>query len=328
MHTYLTALSDVFYNGEYKTERTGTGTKEIFGLNMRFDLRQGFPVVTTKKIYLKAIIHELLWFISGSTNVKYLQDNGITIWDEWATPAKCAKFGRPAGELGPIYGHQWRNFGATIDEKGNYNRDGIDQLKRAINQIKHNPDSRRIIVTGWNPSEVDEVDLPPCHTLFQFGTSPMPFDERVELLKMHLNSTGFGFTPDIESMSYKEIEKLELLMEKENVPTRYLDLHLFQRSADMFLGVPFNITSYALLLSMVAQVTNTVPRNFAYSITHAHIYNNHKQQVAMQLQRTPLLALPTLMLNKDIKDIDDFKFDDINIFFYQSHEAIKGEVAV
>ncbi|ELA09532.1 thymidylate synthase [Moraxella macacae 0408225] len=277
---YLDLIRYVFQNGIQKDDRTGTGTRSIFGAQMRFDLTDGFPLLTTKKIHTKSVIHELLWFLQGNTHVKYLQDHGVRIWNEWATLEQTARFGRQAGDLGAIYGHQWRNFGATTDKNGNFNDDGIDQISQVIDQIKTNPNSRRLIVTGWNPKEADQVALPPCHTLFQF------------------------FVADTK-----------------------LSCQLYQRSADLFLGVPFNIASYALLTHMVAQVCNLSVGEFVWTGGDCHLYTNHFEQVKTQLSRKPF-ALPTLQLNPAIDNIFDFKFDDIQIVNYQSHSVIKAEVAV
>lgn len=252
----------------------------LYLYQMRFDLNDGFPLLTTKKIHTKSVIYELLWFLKGDTHVKYLQDNGVRIWNEWATAEQTARFGRQAGDLGAVYGHQWRNFGATTDENGHFNDDGIDQIHQVIEQIKDNPNSRRLIVTGWNPKEADQVALPPCHTLFQF------------------------FVADGK-----------------------LSCQLYQRSADLFLGVPFNIASYALLTHMVAQVCGLSVGEFVWTGGDCHLYSNHFEQVQTQLNREPF-ALPTLQLNPNIDNIFDFTFDDIDIINYQSHPTIKAEVAV
>lgn len=277
---YLDLIRYVYQHGTQKGDRTGTGTRSVFGAQMRFDLNDGFPLLTTKKIHTKSVIYELLWFLKGDTHVKYLQDNGVRIWNEWATAEQTARFGRQAGDLGAVYGHQWRNFGASTDENGHFNDDGIDQIHQVIEQIKDNPNSRRLIVTGWNPKEADQVALPPCHTLFQF------------------------FVADGK-----------------------LSCQLYQRSADLFLGVPFNIASYALLTHMVAQVCGLSVGEFVWTGGDCHLYNNHFEQVQTQLNREPF-ALPTLQLNPNIDNIFDFTFDDIDIINYQSHPTIKAEVAV
>ncbi|WFF38184.1 thymidylate synthase [Moraxella nasibovis] len=280
MKQYLELLSHILNNGDDKGDRTGTGTRSVFGYQMRFNLADGFPLLTTKKVHMKSIIYELLWFIKGDTNVKYLQDNGVTIWDEWATAEQTARFGRQAGDLGAVYGHQWRNFGASKDERGEYNQDGFDQLSWLINEIKTNPNSRRLIVSGWNPIEAGQVALPPCHTLFQFF-----------------------------------------------VVNNKLSCQLYQRSADVFLGVPFNIASYALLTHMIAQVCDLEVGEFIWTGGDTHLYHNHFEQAKLQLTREPL-PLCQLELNPDVKDLFDFKFDDIKIVNYQSHERITAPVAV
>ncbi|SPX83102.1 thymidylate synthase [Moraxella ovis] len=280
MKQYLELLQHILDKGQDKSDRTGTGTRSVFGYQMRFDLTDGFPLLTTKKVHMKSITHELLWFIKGDTHVKYLQDNGVTIWDEWATAEQTARFGRQEGDLGPVYGHQWRNFGATKNANGSYQTDGFDQIKWLINEIKTNPDSRRLIISGWNPNEASQVALPPCHTLFQF---------------------------------YVVNDKLSC--------------QLYQRSADVFLGVPFNIASYALFTHMIAQVCRLDVGEFVWTGGDTHLYHNHFEQAKLQLTREPLL-LCQLKLNPKIKDIFAFGFDDISIENYQSHERIKADVAV
>lgn len=277
---YLDLLKLVLANGTQKGDRTGTGTISYFGSQMRFDLNDGFPLLTTKKIHTKSVIYELLWFLKGDTHVKYLQDNGVRIWNEWATAEQTARFGKPEGELGAVYGHQWRNFGASQKPDGSYNSDGFDQISWLVNEIKNNPYSRRLIVSGWNPKEASEVALPPCHTLFQFFVA----DGR-------------------------------------------LSCQLYQRSADLFLGVPFNIASYALLTHMIAQVTGLGVGEFVWTGGDCHIYNNHLDQVNEQLSREPF-ASPQLWLNPDVTDIFEFDFDDIKIENYQSHATIKAQVSV
>jgi thymidylate synthase len=302
MKQYLDTLRYILENGERVSNRTGIDTISVFGYQNRYNLREGFPLVTTKKMFTKGIIHELLWFLKGDTNVKYLQDNGVKIWDEWATKEHCAKFGRETGDLGPVYGKLWRKWEALGNEipylewhQGNsvtpvrpigntamFKGITIDQIANVIDQIKTNPNSRRLIVTGWNPATCDQVALPPCHTLFQF--------------KVTHNGTR-------------------------------LNCQLYQRSADVFLGVPFNIASYALLTHMVAQVCGLEVGEFVHTFGDLHLYVNHIDQVNLQLTREPM-ALPKLWLNPDVKDIDSFKFEDIKVLDYESHPAIKGEVAV
>lgn len=288
MKTYLKLVEDVLNHGLDKKDRTGTGTRSLFGYQMRFPLSEGFPLVTTKKIYYKAIVHELLWFIKGDTNIKYLVDNQVNIWNDWPfeTYKKSAdyqgetikefaekiknsdEFAKKHGDLGPVYGAQWRNF------------NGVDQLAYIIDLIQNKPESRRMILSAWNPAEISDMALPPCHTLIQFY-----------------------------------------------VNNNQLSLQLYQRSGDIFLGIPFNIASYALLLSMVAQVTNYEVGDFVHTIGDAHIYHNHFDQVKLQLTREPK-ALPKLVLNPEIKHIEDFTFSDIDIQNYDPHPRIQGKVAV
>ncbi len=280
MKQYLDLMRHIRDNGTFKGDRTGTGTYSVFAHQMRFNLADGFPLLTTKKVHLKSIIHELLWFLSGDTNVKYLQDHGVSIWNEWATAEQCARFGRTEGELGAVYGHQWRNFGATQNADGSFSADGFDQIKTLIHDIKHNPNSRRLIVSGWNPQEANQVALPPCHTLFQFY-----------------------------------------------VANGKLSCQLYQRSADVFLGVPFNIASYALLTMMIAQVCDLGLGDFVWTGGDCHLYSNHLEQTDLQLSREPL-PLATMRLNPDVKDIFSFTFEDFTLENYQSHAAIKAPVAV
>ncbi|MFD1358729.1 thymidylate synthase [Fictibacillus halophilus] len=264
MKQYLDFLQDILHNGTKKEDRTGTGTVSVFGRQMRFDLEEGFPLVTTKKLHLKSIIHELLWFLKGDTNIAYLKENKVRIWDEWADEE---------GNLGPVYGHQWRSWSAP-------NGDTIDQISNVIEDIKNNPDSRRLIVSAWNPADVPNMALPPCHLLFQFY-----------------------------------------------VADGKLSCQLYQRSADSFLGVPFNIASYALLTMMVAQVTGLKPGEFVHTVGDAHIYLNHLEQVKLQLTREPK-PLPKMKLNPAVTNIFDFTFDDFELVDYESHPHIKGEVSV
>lgn len=264
MKQYLELLDHVMANGVEKGDRTGTGTRSVFGYQMRFNLEEGFPLLTTKKLHLKSIIYELLWFLRGDTNVHYLQEHGVRIWNEWAGPD---------GELGPIYGYQWRSW-------PDYNGGHIDQISEVVETLKNNPDSRRIIVSAWNVGQLDEMHLPPCHAFFQFYVA----DGR-------------------------------------------LSLQLYQRSADIFLGVPFNIASYALLLQMMAQVTGLRAGDFVHTLGDAHIYNNHIEQARMQLSREPR-RLPRMTLNPDIKSIFDFKYEDFTLDDYDPHPHIKAVVAV
>jgi thymidylate synthase len=264
MQQYLNLLQTVIDEGVIKSDRTGTGTKSIFGHQMKFDLEIGFPVLTTKRLHLKSIIYELLWFLQGSTNVKYLQENGVRIWNEWA---------REDGELGPIYGYQWRSW---PDYQGGH----IDQISQIIESIKKNPDSRRHIVSAWNVGSINDMALPPCHILFQFY-----------------------------------------------VANGKLSCQLYQRSADIFLGVPFNIASYSLLLMMIAQVTGLKPGIFVHTLGDAHIYLNHMDQVKLQLSRN-VMSLPTLKINENVKSIFDFKYEDFELINYESHPSIKGEISI
>jgi len=280
VQAYLDLLRTVLEQGRERADRTGTGTRGVFGYQMRVDLREGFPLLTTKKLHLRSIVHELLWFIAGETRNDYLQTRDVTIWNEWATPEQTAKFGRQEGDLGPVYGHQWRNFGATLREDGSYEPNGVDQLTKLIHEIRTNPNSRRLIVTGWNPREADQVALPPCHTLFQF------------------------YVQDGE-----------------------LSCQLYQRSADVFLGVPFNIASYALLTLMVAQVTDLKPGDFVHTFGDAHLYNNHLDQAKLQLSRQPR-PLPKMHLDPSVKDLFAFKYESFKLEGYDPHPHIKAEVSV
>lgn len=264
MQQYLDLCRRILTEGVRKDDRTGTGTISVFGHQMRFNLEEGFPLLTTKKLHLKSIIHELLWFLQGDTNVKYLQDNGVRIWNEWADEN---------GDLGPVYGHQWRSW-------PDYNGGTIDQIAQVTDMIRHNPDSRRLIVSAWNVAEVNRMALPPCHTLFQFY-----------------------------------------------VANGRLSLQLYQRSADVFLGVPFNIASYALLLQMMAKVTGLQAGDFVHTLGDAHIYLNHIEQVELQLTRTPR-PLPVMQINPDIKDIFGFRYDDFQLLNYDPYPHIPGKVAV
>ena len=288
MKTYLDLCRHVMEHGSFKMDRTGTGTKSVFGYQMRFDLSEGFPLLTTKKVHLKSIIHELLWFIQGDTNIKYLVDHDVRIWNEWPYEAfkksseyqnesmddyihkikTDEEFAKKHGDLGPVYGAQWRNF------------NGVDQLAYILDQINNNPDSRRMILSAWNPAEIKHMALPPCHTLIQF---------------------------------YVRDQKLSL--------------QLYQRSADIFLGVPFNIASYALLLMMVAHVTNLKIGEFVHTLGDAHIYSNHFEQIDLQLSRE-VRQLPKLKINPSVKSLFDFKYEDFELLDYHPHPPIKGKVAI
>ncbi len=288
MKAYLDLCRHVMEHGTFKMDRTKTGTKSVFGYQMRFDLNEGFPLLTTKKVHLKSIIHELLWFISGDTNIKYLVENGVRIWNDWPYEIykkskdyqgesmdeyvekikNDAEFASKYGDLGPVYGAQWRNF------------NGVDQIKYILDELKNNPNSRRMILSAWNPSEIHSMALPPCHTLIQFY-----------------------------------------------VADNKLSLQLYQRSADIFLGVPFNITSYALLLMMVAQVTGYELGEFVHTLGDAHIYQNHFDQINLQLSRQPKQP-PKMVINPNVKSLFDFKFEDFELKDYHPHPGIKGKVAV
>jgi thymidylate synthase len=264
MKQYHDLMKHVLENGTKKEDRTGTGTVSVFGYQMRFDLSEGFPLVTTKKLHLRSIIHELLWFLQGDTNIQYLKENGVRIWDEWADEN---------GDLGPVYGYQWRSWPTPDGGK-------IDQITNLVNQIKRNPDSRRLLVSAWNVANVDHMALPPCHTMFQFY-----------------------------------------------VANGKLSCQLYQRSADIFLGVPFNIASYALLTMMIAQVCDLEPGEFIHTFGDAHIYTNHMEQVQLQLSRD-CRPLPQMLINPEVKDIFGFKYEDFELVNYDPHPHIKGEVAV
>jgi thymidylate synthase len=280
MQPYLDLLKTVLDSGRDRQDRTGVGTRGVFGHQMRFDLRRGFPLLTTKKVHLRSIVYELLWFLRGDTRVDYLREHKVTIWDEWATAEQCAKFGRAEGDLGPVYGHQWRNYGATQRPDGSYAQDGVDQIAALLDQIRKNPSSRRLLVTGWNPREADQVELPPCHTLFQF------------------------YVQDGE-----------------------LSCQLYQRSADIFLGVPFNIASYALLTHMIAQVCGLTPAEFVLTLGDAHLYLNHIEQARLQLSREPR-PLPRLRLNPEVRDLFAFRYQDVELEGYDPHPGISAEIAV
>ncbi|MBC7873073.1 MAG: thymidylate synthase [Ferruginibacter sp.] len=276
MQQYLALLQHILDKGAHKTDRTGTGTQSVFGSQLRFDLKQGFPLVTTKKVHLKSIIYELLWFLKGETNIAYLKEHGVKIWDEWADEN---------GELGPVYGKQWRNWEG---------KDGkvIDQVSELIAQVKKNPDSRRLIISAWNVADLPEMALMPCHTMFQFYTSPPA--------PLHGLERG---------------------------GKRTLSCQLYQRSADVFLGVPFNIASYALLTMMIAQACDLEPGEFIHTFGDVHIYSNHMEQVKLQLSRQPF-PLPRMKLNPSVKDIFGFQFEDFTLENYECHPAIKAPVAV
>jgi len=280
MRQYLQLLRHVLEEGVVKDDRTGTGTRSIFGWQMRFDLSEGFPLLTTKKLHLRSIIYELLWFLRGDTNIAWLNEHGVSIWDEWADPE--------TGELGPVYGHQWRSW--PTPDGGT-----IDQISNLISEIRENPDSRRLIVTAWNPADIARMALPPCHCLFQFYVSP-----GTPSLREGFRRADRGAT---------------------------LSCQLYQRSADVFLGVPFNIASYALLTMMVAQVCGLEPGEFIHTFGDAHLYANHVEQAREQLAREPR-ALPTMSINPEVKSIFEFSFEDFELKDYHPHPHIKAPVAV
>lgn len=298
MRQYHELLRRIMDEGSVREDRTGVGTVGVFGHQMRFDLRQGFPLLTTKRIPFRFVLHELLWFLRGETHVKSLQEAGVTIWNEWATPEQCARFDRLPGDLGPVYGHQWRNFDGvevpnvhgldlgsdeghrTVPLSGEYLKNGVDQIAWVVNEIRKNPSSRRLIVTAWNPREAQQVALPPCHTLFQFY-----------------------------------------------VQDRRLSCQLYQRSGDAFLGVPFNIASYALLTHMVAHVTGLGVGDFVHTLGDVHLYRNHLEQAKLQLTREPR-DLSVLMITAGQDEIDDFRAEHFTIAGYDPHPTIKAQVAV
>lgn len=273
MKQYLDLMQHVYENGAEKQDRTGTGTRSVFGYQMRFNLKEGFPLVTTKKVHLRSIIHELIWFLKGDTNIRYLKENGVSIWDEWADEN---------GNLGPVYGSQWRSWPTAGGQH-------IDQIKQVLDQLQNNPDSRRIIVSAWNVGEIAHMALPPCHALFQFYVAP----------------------PNAEKGETKP----------------QLSCQLYQRSADIFLGVPFNIASYALLTMMVAQVCDMEAADFVHTFGDAHLYSNHFAQTELQLSRAPR-PLPVMRLNPDVRDLFEFRFEDFTLEQYDPHPHIKAPVAV
>lgn len=280
MTPYLDLLRRILDEGHRREDRTGTGTIGIFGHQLRLDLARGFPLLTTKKLHLRSILVELLWFLRGRTDNAWLAERRVTIWDEWATEQECARFGRQPGDLGPIYGHQWRNFGATPLLGGGYEADGIDQVARVVDEIRRDPWSRRLVVTGWNPAEADLVSLPPCHTLFQF-----------------------------------------------HVQDGRLSCQLYQRSADVFLGVPFNIASYALLTLMVAQVCDLLPGDLVHTFGDAHLYLDHVEQARLQLKREPR-PLPSMHLDPGVRDLFAFEPSHFRLEGYDPHPHIRAQVSV
>lgn len=337
MKQYQDLMTEVFAKGTPKKDRTGTGTLSIFGHQMRFNLQEGFPLVTTKRCHLRSIIHELLWFLKGDTNVKYLNDNGVTIWDEWKNED---------GDLGPVYGKQWRAWTAHDEvhtgnkkiiaemeedgwEEAGYREASmlltkdIDQIAKVMDQLKNDPDNRRIIVSAWNVADLDDMALAPCHAFFQFYTREMSLDERVQWAEENDNELWSDY---IHATFVDENTRLGWL-DKAGVPTRKLSCQLYQRSADVFLGVPFNIASYALLIHMFAQQANMAVGDFVWTGGDVHLYSNHLEQARTQLGRTPR-ALPKLIIKRKPDSIFDYKFEDFDIEGYDPHPAIKAPVAI
>lgn len=329
MSVYEDLLANILKNGKRREDRTGTGTLSVFGLQFKYDLSKGFPLITTKKLHVKSIVHELLWMLNGDTNIKYLNDNGVTIWDEWADDN---------GDLGPIYGHQWRKWRGNLisleaeptfadskymNFKAKATFEDIDQIKEVINSLRYNPYSRRHIVSAWNPAEVKNMALPPCHCLFQFYAEKLDIEERYPIYKdmqsrNELQPITVGWNPNEHSDSEN--------LDNAGVPKFRLSCKLTQRSADSFLGIPYNIASYSFLTHMVAQQVNMVPGDFIWSGGDCHIYLNHIEQVKLQLSRKEY-SLPTLKLNK-AKDIFSYKYEDFEILNYQCHPKIEAEIAV
>lgn len=345
MKQYLEMMQNILDEGHVKGDRTGTGTLSVFGRQMRFDLRKGFPLITTKKLHLRSIIHELLWFLSGDTNTKYLEDNGVTIWREWQDEN---------GNLGPLYGAQWRRWkdvklvpkkNAALLEKlqdagyadygdaddGSQTFDARvllkehDQISKVVDQLRNDPDSRRIIVSAWNVGELDQMALAPCHAFFQFYTRELSIDERLDWFEKNLPDQFNDSRFSNEAVADDAVFHVE--MDALEIPRRVLSCQLYQRSADMFLGVPFNIASYALLIHMVAQQVNMLPGDFVWSGGDVHLYSNHLEQAKLQLTREPL-PLPKLVIKRKPESIFDYKFEDFEIRDYVSHDPIKAPVAI
>lgn len=329
--SYLELLQKILNKETAKEDRTGTGTKSIFGHQMRFDLTKGFPLLTTKKIYLKSVIYELLWFLQGSTNIEYLAQNGVRIWDDWPFDAykkskdyrgetirefseKIAtntKFAKQWGELGPVYGHQWRSW-PTRDGKT------IDQIANLIKTLKNNPDSRRMIVSAWNVADIDDMALPPCHCFFQFYTEIIPLAQRKAM---------YCYKHE-KALEYAENMTQEAL-DTDGISKRFLDCQLYQRSSDVFLGVPFNIASYPLFTMMVAQVVGMRARDFVWTSGDTHLYLNHLEHAELQLSRKDdIRPMPKMILNPKVQNLEDFKFEDFELKDYDPHPHIKAEVSV
>lgn len=344
MKQYLALMQDILDNGVVKKDRTGVGTLSVFGRQLRFDLKEGFPLVTTKKVHLKSIIHELLWFLNGDTNVKYLQENGVRIWNEWANAE---------GELGPVYGKQWREWrdckvvechdvGRTQQLMqrgykyiGNMKEDGTtylvyekahDQISKVIQQLREDPDSRRIIVSAWNVSDLDDMALNPCHNYFQFYTTEMSLLERLDWYEVN-EPEKFASAPLINHEDIDDEEHLHETLDREGIPRRKLSCFYMMRSNDYLLGAPFNIASYALLTYMVAQQLNMVPDELVYSGVDVHLYSNHLEQAKLQLTREPY-PLPKLVIKRKPDSIFDYKYEDFELVGYQAHPHIAAPVAV
>lgn len=344
MKQYLALMQDILDNGVVKKDRTGVGTLSVFGRQLRFDLKEGFPLVTTKKVHLKSIIHELLWFLNGDTNVKYLQENGVKIWNEWANAE---------GELGPVYGKQWREWrdckvvechdvGRTQQLMqrgykyiGNMKEDGTtylvyekahDQISKVIQQLREDPDSRRIIVSAWNVGDLDDMALNPCHNYFQFYTTEMSLLERLDWYEVN-EPEKFASAPLINHEDIDDEERLQETLDREGIPRRKLSCFFLMRSNDVFLGLPFNIASYAMLTHVIAQQLNMVPDELVYSGVDVHLYSNHLEQAKLQLTREPY-SLSKLVIKRKPDSIFDYKYEDFELVGYQAHPHIAAPVAV
>lgn len=344
MKQYLALMQDILDNGVIKKDRTGVGTLSVFGRQLRFDLKEGFPLVTTKKVHLKSIIHELLWFLNGDTNVKYLQENGVKIWNEWANEE---------GNLGPVYGKQWREWrdckvvechdvGRTQQLMqrgykyiGNIKEDGTtylvyekahDQISKVIQQLREDPDSRRIIVSAWNVADLDDMALNPCHNYFQFYTTEMTLLERLDWYEVN-EPEKFASAPLINHEDIDDEERLHETLDREGIPRRKLSCFYMMRSNDYLLGAPFNVASYALLTHMIAQQLNMVPDELVYSGVDVHLYSNHLEQAKLQLTREPY-PLPKLVIKRKPDSIFDYKYEDFELVGYQAHPHIAAPVAV
>lgn len=344
MKQYLALMQDILDNGVVKKDRTGVGTLSVFGRQLRFDLKEGFPLVTTKKVHLKSIIHELLWFLNGDTNVKYLQENGVRIWNEWANEE---------GNLGPVYGKQWREWrdckvvechdvGRTQQLMqrgykyiGNMKEDGTtylvyekahDQISKVIQQLREDPDSRRIIVSAWNVADLDDMALNPCHNYFQFYTTEMTLLERLDWYEVN-EPEKFASAPLINHEDIDDEERLHETLDREGIPRRKLSCFYMMRSNDYLLGAPFNVASYALLTHIVAQQLNMVPDELVYSGVDVHLYSNHLEQAKLQLTREPY-PLPKLVIKRKPVSIFDYKYEDFELVGYQAHPHIAAPVAV